>query len=142
MSLFLADLGGKTEDEVREHIAENYRKDYTPEQKHALRAAIDGFDVLVAYESVGDYGCDSASWFLLRDKRTGTLYENHAGHCSCYGFEGQWSPEEVTVEHILSDKFYMPVGGYDDAESDERRNEVVDWVRKNLSADPAQTSLL
>ena len=29
-------------------------------------------------------------------ERDGKVYENHGGHCSCYGLEGQWDPEETT----------------------------------------------
>lgn len=32
--------------------------------------------------------------------RDGKWYENHDGHCSCYGLEN-WSPEETTPEAIL-----------------------------------------
>jgi len=28
-------------------------------------------------------------------------YDVDASHCSCYGFEGQWMPEEVTKEELL-----------------------------------------
>lgn len=33
-------------------------------------------------------------------KRDGKLYEVSGGHCSCYGLEGQWEPEETTVEAL------------------------------------------
>jgi len=119
--LFLADLAAMTEDEVKEHIADNYAGsvsgfDYgspSTEEMDSLREKLSGYDILVAYESVGSWGCDSSSWFLIRDKATGKLMESHGGHCSCYGFEGQW--EAVTIEHMLSDKFYLPTGGYDDS---------------------------
>ncbi|HWQ74514.1 MAG TPA: hypothetical protein VN441_04300, partial [Syntrophomonas sp.] len=75
---------------------------------------IDKFDILIAYESVGSWGCDSSSFFLLRDKSTGDLYENHGSHCSCYGFEGQFEPEKTTMEYLVSDKFSFFCGGYDD----------------------------
>ena len=150
MNLFLADLSDMSEDQIKEHIAANYAGSVSgfacgspsAEEQDALRASLIDFNILVAYESVGDYGCDSSSWFLIRNRTTGTLFESHGGHCSCYGFEGQWAPEEVTVDHILSDKFYMPVGGYDDAGYDGRQAEVVNWVRQNLKPDPVQTSLL
>lgn len=29
--------------------------------------------------------------------RDGKLYEVNASHCSCYGLEGQWEPEETSV---------------------------------------------
>lgn len=33
---------------------------------------------------------------LVLYERDGKLYEVHGSHCSCYGLEGQWQPEETT----------------------------------------------
>lgn len=33
-------------------------------------------------------------------ERDSKLYEAHGSHCSCYGLEGQWSPEETTWEAL------------------------------------------
>ncbi len=33
-------------------------------------------------------------------EKDGKLYEAHGSHCSCYGLEGQWSPEETSWEAI------------------------------------------
>lgn len=123
--LFLEDLTALTDAELREHIADNYAGsvsgfDYGypgDDEKAALLEKLNHFDILIAYESVGSWGCDSSSWFLLREKSTGRLLESHGSHCSCYGFEGQWDPEETTLEHLCSDKFYLPTGGYDNDES-------------------------
>lgn len=34
-------------------------------------------------------------------EQNGQLFEVHGSHCSCYGLEGQFSPEECSVEDIL-----------------------------------------
>lgn len=133
--LALADLEGRTEDEVKQHIADEYAGavsgfDYgspSDEEKADLLRLLAGFDILIAYEHVGSWGCDSSSWFLLRNKETGVLFENHAGHCSCYGFEGQWCPEETTVAYLTSEKFNLSTGGYDDA-GDEHQRAVKTYV--------------
>lgn len=68
-------------------------------------------NVLVAWYGDGDY-CGSA--FVLYEK-DGALYEVHGSHCSCYGLEDQWEPEETSVEalaHVLKDG-YMISDGYD-----------------------------
>lgn len=106
--LALEDLAGDNEASVRDHIVCTFEI----EEKE-----LDGFEVLVAYESVGNWGCDSSNWFLLR--KDGVLYENYGSHCSCNGFEGSWAPEETNVEYLLSDKFGFWAGGYD---SDEEGN--------------------
>lgn len=32
--------------------------------------------------------------------RKGKLYEVNGSHCSCYGLEGQWSPEETSLDAL------------------------------------------
>lgn len=32
----------------------------------------------------------------------GKLFEVHGSHCSCYGLEGQWSPEDCTYEDVIA----------------------------------------
>lgn len=55
---------------------------------------------------------EGAGFFLLRDTKTSQLYEVHGGHSSCYGFEGQFTPEATTIEYLLSDKFsFYDLGG-------------------------------
>ena len=101
--LAIEDLLGKTEAQVKEHIAYNYCEDpYEAESRKVVQERLEKLDVLVAYESVGSWGCDSTSFFVFKDKETGKLYEMHGSHCSCYGFEGQYGLEETTVEALKS----------------------------------------
>lgn len=70
--------------------------------------------ILMAWYGDGDY---SGSAFVLYEK-DGQLYEVHGSHCSCYGLEDQWEPEETSVEalaHVLTDG-YMISDSYDYAE--------------------------
>ena len=71
--LTLADLEGMNTKELREHFMSEYS---------ATKKEVDRFSILIAYESVGDWGCDSSSWFLLKEKKTGKLYEVNGSHCS------------------------------------------------------------
>ena len=137
--LALADLADMTETEVKNHLVVGYSGvagegysggETSPEHKAAVAAWLDGAEVLIAYESVGDYGCDSSSWFLLR--KDGNLYETAGSHCSCYGFEGQWNPSETSIAYLTSEKFCLPCGGYDDNEDDNKKR-VVAFLR-DLSA--------
>lgn len=134
--LVLEDLKGMTEEQVKSHIASEYGGDSqgtgrnpTEEDEKKVAAALSGMSVLIAYESVGSWGCDSSSFFLLRDA-DGKLWENHGGHCSCYGFEGQWSPEETTKE-ALQKRGYFPTGGYDESGGENEKA-----VRKFVEALP------
>lgn len=119
MNLHLEDLKDMTDEEVREHI----RSEYETDSKEVER-----FDILIAYESVGNWGCDSSSFFLLKDRKTGQLYENNGSHCSCFGFEGQWKPEETTIEYLKSDKFYFYTGGYD-GDEEGNKQKILDYVK-------------
>ncbi len=57
---------------------------------------IAGYDVLLAYYSYEDY---SGSAFVLLHK-DGQLFEVNGSHCSCFGLEDQWEPEQTTVESL------------------------------------------
>ena len=102
--LALEDLKGLSEEEIMAHMASSFQVE---------RKVINKFKVLLAYESVGDYGCDSSCYFLLRDKKTGKFFETSGSHCSCDGFEGQFSPEEASLDYLISEKWSLGVGGYD-----------------------------
>jgi len=100
--LALEDLYDCDHNQVLAHICASFEVEMSE---------LDGIVILVAYESVGSWGCDSNNWFLFR--KGGQLYENHGGHCSCNGFEGQWGPEETNLAYLKSDKFEFWCGGYD-----------------------------
>ena len=89
--LFLAQMQGLSENEIKQHISTEYEVDLSEVNK---------FKILIAYEHVGSWGCDSVSFFLLKEKSTGKLYTVHGSHCSCNGFEGQFEPEECTIDYL------------------------------------------
>ncbi len=134
--LYLADLSGMTEFEVKKHIAEDYAGTAdsfaSDGEVKELQAKLESYEILVAYESVGSFGCDSSSWFLMRDKRDNKLYETQGGHCSCYGFEGQFDPTEAPIEYLQSDKFWLGCGGYDD-DAEKHKEQVKQYLAKELT---------
>lgn len=54
---------------------------------------LDNATILLAWYGYGNYDGEAFVLFERDDK----LYEVRGSHCSCYGLEGQWDPEEVTV---------------------------------------------
>jgi len=44
------------------------------------------------------------------DKLHGVWYEVDGSHCSCYGLEGQWEPQETNVEAL---KLRLATGSFD-----------------------------
>lgn len=57
---------------------------------------LEGIEILLAF-----YSCEwfSGDAFVLF-RKDGKLYEVNGSHCSCYGLEGQWEPEETTIEAL------------------------------------------
>lgn len=51
-------------------------------------------DEEILYASYGGGFYDGNALVLF--ERDGKLYEAHGSHCSCYGLEGQWAPEETS----------------------------------------------
>ena len=132
--LFLEDLAGKSESEIKEHIAGNYSGsvsgfDYgepTDSDINKVREELKEFSILIAYEHVGSWGCDSSSYFLLK-KSDGSYYEFSGSHCSCYDFEGQFDLQCAPLEYLKSDRFSFYCGGYDD-NSEENEKLVKEFV--------------
>ena len=114
--LTLEDLQGKTEAEIIGHLTQEYGE--------GDGTALDNKEVLIAYESVGSWGCDSSSFFLLRDKSSGELFEIHGSHCSCYGFEGQLNLESSSISSLRyrnREGSVFGTGGYDGDEIENKR---------------------
>lgn len=55
------------------------------------------FILLAAYEYIYYEG---DAYVLLFNTQDHKLYEVHGSHCSCYGLEGQWEPEETSATSI------------------------------------------
>ena len=122
-TLYLEDYKDLTKSELLNTIA----KDFEVSQKDLGK-----FHVLIAYKSVGNWGCDSNAWLLLKDKQTKELFEVHASHCSCYGFEQQFEqqfePEETNLQYLKSDKFRYSTGGYD-SNDQSNTEQVIDFIK-------------
>lgn len=96
--MLLNNWAGKTEQEVFEEFDgdrwSSYREsDPTPTLEKPEFA---GAEILLA--SYGAPAYEGYAFVLFR--RDGKLWEVNASHCSCYGLEGQWSPEEVTAQEL------------------------------------------
>lgn len=71
-------------------------------------------ELILAWYGNGDY-CGDA--FVLY-RHDGKLFEVSGSHCSCYGLEGQWVPEETTLEALKlrnwEDSTYSSYDGVND----------------------------
>ena len=90
-------------------------------------APLAGATILFANYEYANY---SGAAFVLFE-RDGKLYEVNGGHCSCYGLERQWDPEETTVEALLHriEEGYLGGGRhYSSAFADELRAVLNAWA--------------
>lgn len=76
----------------------NSKKDVLKEYD-ILESEISEYDVLFAYYTYEFY--EGESLVILKSKTDGNLYEVNGSHCSCYGLEGQWEPEQTTVDALM-----------------------------------------
>lgn len=60
-------------------------------------------EILVA--SYGEQSYEGDAFVLFR--QDGKLYEVNGSHCSCYGLEDQWEPEEVVVDELVRRPRYI-----------------------------------
>lgn len=73
---------------------------------------------IYGYYSYEDY---SGEAFVLFEKG-GKLYEVNGSHCSCYGLEGQWQPEETLIAAI--EKRLVDAYGFYQGNRDEIRDSL------------------
>jgi hypothetical protein len=58
---------------------------------------LEGVEVLFADYTYEDYEGDAYVLFRKDSK----LFEVYGSHCSCYGLEDQWEPEETDIETLI-----------------------------------------
>lgn len=131
--LILEDLEDMNEIQVIEHLCNAYSGsdggfncyEITKSDTEIAREKLKDLSILIAYESVGSWGCDSSSYFLLMNRFTSELFEIHGSHCSCYGFEGQLDLEstskEVLKAKVLGSGNVFYCGGYDENETENQK---------------------
>lgn len=69
------------------------------EKKNQMKVHLENWkdiNILFAVYTYIEYAGDA---FVLFEQN-GKLYEVNGSHCSCYGLEGQWEPEETNLEAI------------------------------------------
>ena len=64
----------------------------------------EGVDIVAAHYDIGDY--EGEAWVVFI--KDGKWYEVHGSHCSCYGLEDQWDPEETFPEVMLRYNKFNP----------------------------------
>ncbi len=76
------------------------------------------FTYLICYVDTGSY--EGTGWMLMKDRKTGELFENHNSHCSCYGNEGQFAPSVTHLKYLKSKNFSCYTYGDEEKQIKER----------------------
>lgn len=79
----------------------------------------EGINILFA--SYGSDNYEGDAWVLFEEG--GELFEVSAGHCSCYGLEGQWEKEKVVLAE-LENRITKGTFGVDDYSGNEFNKEI------------------
>lgn len=107
-----------------------YREeDSTPVEEQPQFA---GFEIIFGSYSYESWSGDA---FVLC-RKDGQLYEVNGGHCSCYGLEGQWEPEETTLEAVLHRMNEGNLGGQGDCSGNVFADELRAVIAELQAADP------
>jgi hypothetical protein len=96
------------------------------EKKQQMEAALKNHaaeNILFASYGTDNYSGDA---FVLFEQ-DGRLYEVNGSHCSCVGLEGQWSPEETTLE-ALAHRLTVGTMGVDDYSGNEFATELKQFL--------------
>lgn len=83
-------------------VVRNFEGTYGDVPKDRARSYPTDSQILYASYDTPPYEGDA---FVIFTK-DGKLYEVHGAHCSCYGLEGQWEPEETSWQAIAMNKRY------------------------------------
>ena len=79
--------------------------------------------IIAATYDTGNY--EGSAMVVFR--KEGKLYEVHGSHCSCYGLEDNWNPEETSYEALM-DRYAKA----EDYQRESYGNEFVDGLKKGL----------
>lgn len=83
----------------------------------------DDINIIVGYYNYEDYEGDAMVVYEHKDK----LFTVEGSHCSCYGLEEQWYPEEITIEY-LNHRILNGLFAYNDDYDNEIKNHLKEYI--------------
>jgi hypothetical protein len=100
--------------------------EYFYRSKKQMEDAIKKYEnVKILFASYGEDNYSGEAWVLFEEN--GKLYEVNGSHCSCYGLEGQWEPEETSIEE-LDHRLLNGTFGEDDYSGNDFKNELKEFL--------------
>lgn len=101
-------------------------EDWSEENKKIITEILEKYkDVNILFASYGTDNWSGDAFVLF--KENGTLYEVNGSHCSCYGLEGRWQPEEVYLPE-LENRLVKGTFGEDDWSGNEFKAELIKFL--------------
>lgn len=100
--------------------------EYFQEKKAKMnRALCDYANVNILFATYNTENWSGHAFVLF--ERDGSLYEVNGSHCSCYGLEGQWSEELVTLP-VLEQRLLKGTFGEDDYSGNNFKKELCEFL--------------
>lgn len=128
--VFINDFSSK-DDVLREFAGERWSWPDEDEQQEFINRHK---NLNILFASYGRANYEGDAWVLF--EKDGKLFEVNGSHCSCYGLEGQWSPEEVVLKE-LENRLINGTFGEDDWTDNNFKEELCDFLgvefKKNLN---------
>jgi hypothetical protein len=115
-----------TSEEYKMEKSPYHNEEYFQAKKNEMTKALEKYkDVNILFAT---YGTDnwSGDAFVLFEQN-GKLYEVNGSHCSCYGLEDQWCPEEVLLPE-LENRLIKGTFGKNDYSGNEFRDDLVEFL--------------
>jgi hypothetical protein len=115
-----------SENEYYSEESYHWNNDYIMENKRAMKKALELHkDDKILFASYGyeNYSGDAYVLFYKNDN----LYEVFGSHCSCYGLEGQWKPDETSLA-ALEDRLIKGSFGEDNYSGNEFKAELKQFL--------------
>lgn len=107
-TLFLGDL--RTEDELKDLLMEMFNTyERYNEAKEDDRSRLEVDSIMRKYKFLIvqlDDSCYESSCYMLLKDNDNNYYTIYGGHCSCYGYEGQFQPTPCNIHNVLDNISY------------------------------------
>lgn len=99
---------------------------YWLEKKSKMNESLKKWEnINILFASYGQANYSGEAWVLF--EQNNLLFEVNGGHCSCYGLEGQWKPEEVCLEE-LENRLINGTFGEDDWSDNNFKEELCEFL--------------
>lgn len=96
------------------------------EKKAQMQYALKKWEPIhILFASYEDENYSGDAFVLFEEN--GELFEVNGSHCSCYGLEGQWTPEEVTLT-VLEQRLLKGTFGEDDYSGNNFKMELCEFL--------------